>query len=172
MDNFQPKTDESVATVIFNEDRSQVLLIKRRDIPVWVLPGGGIEMGETPEKAALRESAEETSMEVSLKRKVAYYLPKNRLTKKTHFYECQASGLPKTGPETRDIAFFPVNKLPKRLVPFYQVWIEDALATKEEVLVKKIAKTSYWTMLWYILSHPLLVSQFFLTRVGIHFNRS
>lgn len=162
---------QSVATVIFNEDKTKVLLIKRRDIPVWVLPGGGIEPGEKPEDAALRESDEETSMQVTLKRKVAFYLPKNRLTRQTHFFECTASGTPKTGPETRDIAFFPVDKLPRKLVPFYKTWIEDALLQHDGVLEKQIKKTSYWTFVWYLLCHPLLVVQFLLTRMGIHLNR-
>ncbi|MDN3506578.1 MAG: NUDIX domain-containing protein [Simkaniaceae bacterium] len=162
---------ESVATVIFNEDRTKILLIKRRDIPVWVLPGGGIEPGEKPEEAAIRESDEETGMQVTLTRKVAYYHPKNRLTRQTHFFECVASGTPQTGPETRDIAFFSLDKLPGKLVPFYKTWIEDALMQSDQVLEKQIRKTSYWTFVWYLLSHPFLVAQFLLTRMGIHINR-
>jgi 8-oxo-dGTP diphosphatase len=37
---------KSVACILFNKNRSEVLLIKRKDIPVWVLPGGGIDPGE------------------------------------------------------------------------------------------------------------------------------
>ncbi len=163
---------ESVCCVIFNEAQDQVLLIKRRDIPVWVLPGGGIEPGESPEKAAIREVGEETGLQVSLKRKVAFYRPANRLTKHTHFYECKTlDGSLKTGTETRDIAFFSLDALPKKLVPFYETWIDDALLFAPDVLEKKIQKTSYWKFLQYLLSHPLLVIQFLLTRIGIHINR-
>jgi 8-oxo-dGTP pyrophosphatase MutT (NUDIX family) len=45
------KKHESVACILFNN--SKILLIKRRDIPVWVLPGGGIDQGESPETAAV-----------------------------------------------------------------------------------------------------------------------
>ena len=31
----------------YSEDRKEILLIKRRDVPVWVLPGGGIDSGES-----------------------------------------------------------------------------------------------------------------------------
>lgn len=163
---------QSVSCVIFNPSKDEVLLLKRRDIPVWVLPGGGIEHGETPEEAAVREAEEETGLAVALKRKVAFYQPANRLTKPTHFYEVEIlSGTPQKGPETRDIGFFPLNDLPGKLVPFYRTWIEDALQFAPEVFQKKIRKTSYVTFLHYLIRHPLLVAQFFLTRMGIHLNR-
>jgi 8-oxo-dGTP pyrophosphatase MutT (NUDIX family) len=40
-----------------------LFLARRRTRPdVWVLPGGGVEPGESPEQAALRELAEETGL--------------------------------------------------------------------------------------------------------------
>ena len=163
--------EESVSCVIFDEDKKQVLLIKRRDIPVWVLPGGGIEPNEKPDIAAVREALEETGIQVEISRKVALYQPANKLTRPTHFYECVAKdGIPSTGPETKEIAFFPLDALPKRLVPFYATWIDDAKKNNPEIIEKKIEKTSYWTFVHYLLCHPLLVIRFLLTRIGIHIN--
>ena len=50
---------QAVYGIVFNNDKTEVLLIKRRDIPVWVLPGGGLDQGESPETGAVREVLEE-----------------------------------------------------------------------------------------------------------------
>lgn len=163
--------DESVAIIIFNKNKDQVLLIKRRDIPVWVLPGGGIEAGETPEQAALREAKEETGLTVALTRKVALYSPVNRLTRPTHFYEAEAlQGALRTGDETQEIAFFPLDRLPQRLAPPYPLWIKDAALFSPSTLHKKIEGTSYCGLLKHLLFHPLITLRFLLTKIGIHFN--
>lgn len=162
---------DAVCTIVFNEAKDQVLLIKRRDIPVWVLPGGGIHEGESPEEAAVRETEEETGLRVQLGRKIAFYTPVNRLTKPTHFFECHVQGgALSTGDETKAIAFFPLHRLPRRLVPFYKTWIDDALLRAPTVLEKTIRKTSYFTFLQYLICHPCLVFRFLLTRIGIHLN--
>ena len=48
------KRPESIAAAVFSSDLQSILLIQRRDVPVWVLPGGGIEPNETAEEAIVR----------------------------------------------------------------------------------------------------------------------
>lgn len=48
---------------IFN-DKGEVLLQKRADSNKWGFPGGVIELGETPQMAAIREVKEETGLDV------------------------------------------------------------------------------------------------------------
>ncbi|MFE7535228.1 NUDIX hydrolase [Streptomyces rhizosphaericola] len=48
-------------------DGGKVLMIRRRQREgklLWAFPGGGIEAGESPEQAAVRETAEEVGLEV------------------------------------------------------------------------------------------------------------
>jgi len=161
---------QAVYGIVFNEDRTQVLLIKRRDIPVWVIPGGGLDQDENPEQGALREVFEETGYEASIIRKVAEYLPVNKMTQLSHLYECRiAKGSAKTGAETQDVQFFPLKALPK-LPPPYEGWIRDAAANHPEVLHKKIEGVNYWVLLKLMIQHPILVGRYLLTKLGIHIN--
>ena len=50
---------QAIYGILFNEERTEVLLVKRRDLPVWVLPGGGLDAGETPLDGVKREVEEE-----------------------------------------------------------------------------------------------------------------
>lgn len=55
-----------VSTAIIVHD-GRVLMARRRQQEgklLWAFPGGGIEAGETPEQAAVREVAEEVGLEV------------------------------------------------------------------------------------------------------------
>lgn len=57
--------------VVIHEDRILLALWDMREkdpgfVPRWVLPGGGVELGESPEAAAVREVAEETGYRVEL----------------------------------------------------------------------------------------------------------
>lgn len=164
-------TQESVNGIVFSSDRKEILLIKRRDVPVWVLPGGGIDKGETPEKAAIREMEEETGLKVSIKHKIAEYTPICRLARFTYFFECQIEGgSPLAGDETRDIRFFPLQSLPKRIPPPYPDWIEDALHFKKAFFKKKITSVTYFILIKNLIMHPILVIRYLLTKIGIVIN--
>jgi ADP-ribose pyrophosphatase YjhB (NUDIX family) len=53
-------------------DGERVLLARRRDSGWWNLPGGGMERGETVDEALRREVAEETGLEVAVRRLLAF----------------------------------------------------------------------------------------------------
>lgn len=57
---------------IFNE-KGEVLLQRRGDRNQWGFPGGAVELGETPEMAAVREVREETGLDVKIRRLIGIY---------------------------------------------------------------------------------------------------
>lgn len=159
---------QAVYGIVFNEGKTEILLVKRRDIPVWVLPGGGLEPGETPEEGTIRELLEETGLTTVVVRKVAEYLPVNRLTQLTHLFECQATaGRIQSSQETLDVRFFPLNALPL-LPPPYENWIADSIANHPYMLRKKIEGVSYLVLLKLFIKYPILVARYLLTLIGIH----
>lgn len=168
--SYMQEEKQAVYGIVFNEDRTEVLLVKRRDIPVWVLPGGGLDPGESLEQGAAREVLEESGFRAEVVRKVAEYLPVNRMTRLSHLFECRITGgAPRTGPETREVGFFPLKALP-RLPPPYEGWIHDSAAYHPSILRKKIEGVTYWILVKLFFQHPFLVSRYLLTKIGIHIN--
>lgn len=164
------KKPQSVAGIVFSPDRTQVLLIQRRDVPVWVLPGGGIDPGESPEDAVVREILEETGFTVKRERLVGVYEPINRLAKQTELYECAiVSGSAETTAETRQVRFFALSSLPKLMPPPYPEWIEDGKRLGPPVS-KKLTGVTYPVLLKNLFLHPLLVIRFLLARLGLAVN--
>lgn len=152
-------------TIILNEKRDQILLVKRRDVPVWVLPGGGIDYLEQPEDAAIRETYEETGLVVALKRKTGEYTPINRLSALTHVFECQIiGGHLQTSDETKEVGFFPINDLPDSIFIVHKDWLNDALNNKETVK-KPLSQITYFNLFRYFLRHPYLVIRALFSRL-------
>ncbi|QLH37218.1 MAG: NUDIX domain-containing protein [Parachlamydiaceae bacterium] len=147
--------------LVLNEDGSQILLVKRQDVPVWVLPGGGIDEGESSQEAVVREIFEETGLKVHIKRKTAEYTPLNRLAKFTEIFECYAiEGELQKGEETREIGFFPLHKLPKNVFPIHKAWMEEAFKNPHTIIRRRLTEVTYWNLVKYFFKHPVWVVSF------------
>ncbi len=55
------------ALLVLNADKTAFLAVKKKDpkMQEWIMPGGKIEVGETPEEALVREIQEELGCEVA-----------------------------------------------------------------------------------------------------------
>jgi 8-oxo-dGTP diphosphatase len=120
---------ELATVVVLNENLKQVVLILRADFRIWSLPGGGVEPGESREQAAIRETLEETGYQVTLDRYVGCYR-RPQLNDLRHIFTARVTGGQplKSGPETREVRWFPVDELPARMTPSVHEIVADALA--------------------------------------------
>ena len=71
------RAELAVKGILFNEDHSKILLMRRSDddevgAGTWEGPGGVIEPGETPEDAIRREIREEAGLEDIAISRIAY----------------------------------------------------------------------------------------------------
>ena len=156
--------DEAVLGIVYDADRKKVLLIKRKDTPIWVLPGGGIDHGETPEQAVVREVSEETGMTVTIWRKGAEYTPLNRYSAKTHVFECQVlDGNLCSGAETRATGFFSPDNFPKPFFFLHKEWLEEIQESKE-LICKPIHQVSLGAIIGYFFHHPIILLKFLLAK--------
>ncbi|MEW5939622.1 MAG: NUDIX domain-containing protein [Chloroflexota bacterium] len=67
-------------SVAIFDDEGRVLLTRRADNGQWCLPSGGMEPGESPSEAAIREVEEETGLTVRVRRLVGVYSDPHQLT--------------------------------------------------------------------------------------------
>jgi 8-oxo-dGTP diphosphatase len=159
-------TDAAIG-IVFNADKTAVLVIRRQDVPIWVLPGGGIDPGETAEEAVVREVLEETGYIVKVKRRTAEYTPLNRLAHFAILFECDVvGGEPRLSDETTAVGFYPIDKLPAPFFHLHRDWLSDALAHPNTTVHKPIHQVTYWNLAKYFIKHPIRVIQALLARLG------
>lgn len=120
-------------TVILDEKGDHTVLILREDFRVWGLPGGGLEVGETPEQAAIREAREETGYEITIDRYIGkYHRPQFRDDRYVYRGHVTGGHALETGPETLAVKWFSVHELPKRLAPSVREIVQDTLSERNE----------------------------------------
>lgn len=54
-----------VYALLYNEEENTVLMVQNENL-IWTLPGGAVEPNETLKQAAVRETLEETGLEVEV----------------------------------------------------------------------------------------------------------
>ena len=67
------------SALLFDKNRTKVLLTRRKDNGMWCLPGGMIEAGEAVSEACVREVWEETSLQVHVTRLTGVYSDPNQV---------------------------------------------------------------------------------------------
>lgn len=141
VDRVSPGT----AGVVLDDKRNNVLLHLRDDAPMWSLPGGRPEFGESFATAMIRETKEETGLIIEIVRLIGAYSDPafwifsypdgNRAHGFTAAFECSVvSGEPV--PNMKDslaVNWFPVDGLPDNLMPMHPKVIADCVNGVEGV---------------------------------------
>jgi ADP-ribose pyrophosphatase YjhB (NUDIX family) len=118
---------------------NKILLTKRDDFEVWCLPSGGVEEGESVAQAAIRETKEETGIDIKLESLVGIY---SRIGKFPNIHAVLFTAKPIGGEihtqenETIDVKYFTKDEIPDDLSLGHRQRIDDAMSsTKRNIAV-------------------------------------
>ncbi len=124
-------------TIIF-DDAGKVLLTRRADNGKWCLPGGHMDMDETIRRTAIRETKEETGLDVEIERLSGMYsvlYPADTFPEKKArsvfivAFRCKILGGELTlNEEVTEFGWFNPHQLPDDMLVHHKIRILDALA--------------------------------------------
>ena len=106
-------------TSVILEREGKILLLKRGKEPLkglWVLPGGYIDYEEKPEQAILRETKEETNLDIKITKLINVYQidnDPNGINLDIIYAGKIVSGAIKTNEESAEYNFFALDELPE-----------------------------------------------------------
>lgn len=122
--------------IIFDE-KGRVLLSHRRDYDLWNLPGGRVESGEMPTEAVIRETREETGLEVSVEKLFGVY-GKTDSNDIVFAFRCKViGGKLRVTEEADQNTYFDLGDLPENTVPKQVERIEDAVNFDQEPVFRR-----------------------------------
>lgn len=119
----------------------KILLTQREDFETWILPGGGMEPGESVAQAAIRETKEETGLDVQLTRLVGIYSRLgNFFGGNLVLFTARVIGgeIKRQPGETIAVQWFPFDQIPSPLSIGHQRRIEDAISGKAGLCVAQV----------------------------------
>ncbi|RDI38016.1 NUDIX hydrolase [Falsibacillus pallidus] len=130
-------------TIVLNKE-GHILLAKRKDYPLWDLPGGTLDENETLENCAIREAQEETGYVISIKQKVGeYYQPQYDDMQHLFLGELKGGSRIENGPETEKVKWFIPNKLPLLMIPNRRKQINNYLIHKDKIIKDSITVSPF-----------------------------
>jgi 8-oxo-dGTP diphosphatase len=103
-----PKHIVSAATIVLN-DQNEILLIKGPQRG-WEMPGGQVEEGESLKDAAIRETLEESGIEIEVVKFCGVFQNVSASFCNTLFLDRPVGGKPTISPESLEVGFFPIEK--------------------------------------------------------------
>ena len=121
-----PLHSVSVAGAVVRED-GRLLTIRRADNGNWELPGGVLELAETPEGGVRREVWEETGVHVQVGRLTGVYKNTARGIVALVFRCASSGGDPRPSDESTAVAWLTPEEVAERMSEVYAIRLLDAL---------------------------------------------
>jgi 8-oxo-dGTP diphosphatase len=122
--------------IIF-DSHNDILLCHRRDMDAWNLPGGGVESGELPTEAVIRETKEETGLKVAIERLVGVY-GKTDKDELVFAFVCRViGGKLSISDEADECKYFEVDNLPPNTLPKHVERIQDAVISNAAPIFRR-----------------------------------
>ena len=112
--------DPKVAAGILAQRRGRLLLVRRNHEPhlgEWSFPSGYVDAGEALEEAAVRETKEETGLNVRIERLLGAYSTGGERVIFIAYAARVTGGRIQIGAECQDVRFFPPDALPPLAFP-------------------------------------------------------
>jgi len=112
--------EPKVAVGVVAERRGKLLLVKRNHEPKmgeWSFPSGYIDRGEVLEDGAIRETKEETGLDVKIERLLGAWSSRGERVIFIAYAARAPSGTIDIGPECMDVRFFAADALPPLAFP-------------------------------------------------------
>ncbi|MBT2680912.1 NUDIX domain-containing protein [Bacillus sp. ISL-35] len=103
-----PKHFVSAATIVINDEK-EILLIKG-PIRGWEMPGGIVEEGESLKDAAVRETKEESGIDIEVLKFCGIFQNVNKSICNTLFLAKPIGGDLTTSSESLEVGFYPIEK--------------------------------------------------------------
>ncbi len=135
------------SALIFDQSGEKILLTRRSDNGEWCLPGGGLDAGESAEKACIREVWEETGLTVEVVRLIGIYTTPHRITVYKDGNRFQyisfsfevkiVAGDPGLSDEVTEVTFFTLDQIAQiDLMENHRIRLEDACAQQAAAFIR------------------------------------
>ncbi|WP_250399636.1 NUDIX hydrolase [Streptomyces cellostaticus] len=121
-----PLHSVSVAGVVVRED-GRLLAIRRADNGTWELPGGVLELKETPEAGVAREVLEETGIHVEVDELTGVYKNTTRGVVALVFRCKPSGGTERTSSESTAVDWLTPDEVSERMSEVFAIRLLDAL---------------------------------------------
>ncbi|MFB6825119.1 NUDIX hydrolase [Streptomyces virginiae] len=121
-----PLHSVSVAGAVLRED-GRLLAIRRADNGTWELPGGVLELTESPEAGVRREVLEETGIEVEVDALTGVYKNTTRGIVALVFRCKPSGGTERTSEESTAVAWLTPDEVSAQMSEVYAIRLLDAL---------------------------------------------